>query len=61
MTTIAVVPAEDKDCFKVLVNYIQRGIVFHSRSLANNEATKISEMQHCDNLVLCQSQCQERV
>ena len=42
MPTIIVVPAE-KGRFKVLVNYIQRGIEYTTKELAEREANKIKE------------------
>jgi hypothetical protein len=42
MSRIDVVPAEKKK-FKILVNFIQRGIEFNSDSLANKEAEKLHE------------------
>lgn len=41
MPSIIVVPAEKKDKFKVLVNYIQQGIDYSSREMAEREAHKI--------------------
>ena len=40
MSRIDVVPAE-KGTFKVLVNFIQRGVPYHSPRLANQEAKKV--------------------
>jgi len=40
--TIAVVPAEKKG-YKVLVNWIQRGVVYSTSSIANQEAKKVKE------------------
>ena len=37
MPTVLVVSA-GKDKYKVLIDYVQRGIVYHSESLANKEA-----------------------
>ena len=52
-TTIAVVPDHDtKGGYKVLVNYLQRGIIYHSPELANQQAVNISEKQPCDHLIL---------
>jgi len=51
MKTIAVVK-EGKEGFKVLVNYIQRGIILHNIHLANREALNISMREHCDKLIL---------
>jgi hypothetical protein len=42
MPTIIVVPAE-KGRFKVLVNYIQRGIEYATQELAEREANKIRQ------------------
>ena len=44
MSRIDVVPAEKKK-FKVLVNFIQKGIPFSSPELANSEAAKL----HAEN------------
>lgn len=53
-TTIAVVPdGEKKGCFKVLENYVQVGITYSQRELANQEAVKLSETMHTDHLILC--------
>lgn len=48
MSQIDVLPDGNK--FKVLVNYIQRGIVYSSAKLANHEAERIhaQEMPHAD-------------
>ena len=51
MTTIAVVPDEKKG-WKVLVNYIQRGVTLSNMEFANKEATAISENEPCDHLIL---------
>ena len=52
-TTISVVPDHDvKDGYKVLVNYLQRGIVYHSPEIANQQALNISEKQPYDHLIL---------
>jgi hypothetical protein len=53
-TTIAVVPDHDKrgGGWKILVNYIQRGVTFKSVAIANREATGISESEPCDHLIL---------
>ena len=40
MKNIIVVPA-DKGKYKVLINYIQQGIEYSSRELAESEANKI--------------------
>ncbi len=40
MSHVSVVPAE-KGKFKVLFNYLQRGIEYSSEELANKEANKI--------------------
>ena len=51
--TIAVVPDQDvKGGYKVLINYLQRGITYHSFALANQEAVKISENEPFDHLIL---------
>jgi hypothetical protein len=48
MSRIDVVPAE-KHKFKVLVNFIQRGIDFTSDALANSEAVKLhAEIPQCE-------------
>ena len=53
-TTIAVVPdGEKKGNFKILVNYVQRGITYSQRELANQEAVKLSGTMHHDHLILC--------
>jgi len=55
--TIAVVRDFDKKGggWKVLVNYIQRGIVFHNMETANNQALELSEKEHCDHLILAKN------
>ena len=50
--TIAVVKGDKKDEWKVLVNYVQRGVTLHNKDHANNEAVKISESEHYDHLIL---------
>ena len=48
MSRIDVVPA-DKSKFKVMVNFIQRGIEFHSDALANEEAKKLhNQIPHAE-------------
>ena len=49
-TTIAVTPEGKK--WKVLVNYIQRGVSYSTAIMANHEATAISEVEHYDHLIL---------
>jgi len=44
MSKVIVVPAE-KNTFKVLVNYIQRGVNYASKEIAENEASKIRAEQ----------------
>ena len=43
-----------KNEWKVLVNYIQRGITYHSVRMANRDAKVISENEPCDHLILAQ-------
>jgi hypothetical protein len=43
MPDVRVVPADKKGKFKVLVNFIQRGIDYPSKELAEAEAKKIYE------------------
>jgi len=51
MTTIAVVKDHDsKNGWKVLVNYIQRGVILHNMDAANKSAESIS--QPYDHLIL---------
>jgi hypothetical protein len=46
MSRIDVVPAE-KGKFKVLINYVQRGVDYASAKLANTQARKVhTEMPH---------------
>lgn len=52
MTTIAVVKGSSKNGWKVLVNYIQRGVELHDIRLANSQALAISKSQPCNNLIL---------
>ena len=40
MPTVLVVSA-GKDKYKVLIDYVQRGIVYHSETLAQSEADKL--------------------
>jgi hypothetical protein len=54
--TIAVVRGEKRGTFKVLVNYIQRGVTVHSAGLANQEAIKISENEPHDHLILAKEE-----
>jgi len=56
--TIAVVRDHDHkgEAWKVLVNYIQRGITFHSIGVANREATDISENEIYDHLILAKKE-----
>jgi len=42
MPTVIVVSA-GKDKYKVLIDYVQRGIVYHSESLANHQADKLRQ------------------
>ena len=57
MTTIAVVKDNDsKNGWKVLVNYIQRGVVLHNMGAANNSAVSISESQPYDHLILAREE-----
>jgi len=49
-TTIAVVQEGKK--FKVLINYIQEGIILSTASLANQEAVKLSKKRPTDHLIL---------
>jgi hypothetical protein len=50
--TIAVVRGDKKNEVKILVNYIQRGITFHSIKLANAQAVELSKKEPCDHLIL---------
>jgi len=52
MTTIAVVRGSSKNGWKVLVNYIQRGVELHDMELANSQALTLSETQPCNHLIL---------
>lgn len=36
----------DEDGFKILVNFIQRGVVLHNAQFANQEARKIKETHY---------------
>jgi len=55
--TIAVVKDSDsKTGWKVLENYIQRGVTLHGMEFANNEATKYSETINCDHLILAKAE-----
>ena len=54
--TIAVVRGEKKGEWRILVNYIQRGVTFHSLNLANSQAVRISENEHYDHLILAKEE-----
>jgi hypothetical protein len=41
MPSIVVLPTEKGGKFKVLVNYIQRGVDYSSQEMANEQATKL--------------------
>ena len=43
MPSVVVVPAEKKGKFKVLVNFMQQGIDYSSKELADKEAAKLRE------------------
>ena len=55
--TIAVVKGEKRGEWKVLVNYIQRGVTLHNMQSANNSAIAISENEHYDHLILAKEEC----
>lgn len=48
MNRIDVVPVRDVRTkgFKVLINFIQHGIVYHSPQLANQEAEKVHDQKY---------------
>ena len=46
---IDVVPA-GKGTFKVLVNFIQRGVTYHTAKLANGEANKVFHQMKQDRI-----------
>ena len=50
--TIAVVADEKKGRWKVLVNYVQRGMAVDKVEKANADAIAISEREACDHLIL---------
>lgn len=56
--TIAVVKDLDKKGggWKVLVNYIQRGITYQSMDIANSSAVDISKNESCDHLILAKTE-----
>jgi hypothetical protein len=56
--TIAVIKDGDskEGGWKVLVNYIQRGITYNSMQIANSQAVEISEHEHYDHLILAKEE-----
>lgn len=54
--TIAVVRGEKDGEWKVLVNYVQRGITLHDMNFANNMAMRIAENEHYDHLILAKEE-----
>jgi len=55
MSRIDVVPADKKSLkFKVLVNFLQRGVEYHSVQIANEQAKKIHETMPALTLHLAQ-------
>ena len=56
MSIVMVVPDSDiRGGFKVLINYLQRGVTYHSKEVANHEAEIISQREKCEQLVLYKS------
>lgn len=56
--TIAVVKVDGRSGgWKVLVNYIQRGVNFQSMQIANREATSIFDREQGDHLILAKEEC----
>lgn len=52
MTKSIIVTKAEKDKFRVLVCYIQRGINFHDAIKANEEAVRLAEEEHITNVHL---------
>ena len=52
MSKSIIVTTSGKDGFKVMVNFIQRGVIYHSSTLANQEATKLGIKENIDNIRL---------
>ena len=50
--TVTVIHADKKGSYKVLVNYIQRGVELHSPELANSEAKKIAAIECIEKVIL---------
>ena len=44
----------NKGEYKVLVNYIQRGVAVHSPALANKQAREIAKTESHDQLILAE-------
>ena len=52
MTKSIVVIKDEKDKFKVLVCFVQRGINFSSPNMANREATRLGVLEHIPDVHL---------
>ena len=48
----SVIVTKDGDKFKVLVCFVQRGVTSNSAKLANEEAKRIAEKEHINNIKL---------
>ena len=55
MSKSIMVSATGKDGYKVMVNFIQEGIIYHSSSLANQEATKLGHKLNISNVILIEA------
>jgi len=51
----SVIVVQDKDKFKVMVCFVQRGIELNSAELANKEAQRVADHERIDNVILYQN------
>ena len=49
--TKKVIVSRDEDGYKILVNYIKRGVSLHSKELANNEADKVAKREGITEII----------
>jgi len=52
MTRSIIVTKADKNKFKVLVCFVQRGINFSNAEMANEEAKRVAEQEHISDIHL---------
>ena len=52
----SIVVTQDKDKYKVLVCFVQRGIQFSTLELANKEAERIGKEEKINNILLLKEQ-----